>query len=79
MLIWCVGLHGARIRSELQTIELRMFGSMKLSANSGGRLDASGATLYLFRTRQGDSTISKERPYLLTQQLQHKMRERSLL
>ena len=49
---------------------------MESSANSGGRLDASGTTLYLSRTRQGVSTISKERPYWLTQQSQHEMRER---
>lgn len=39
---------------------------MKLSATWGGRLDAFGTTLYLSRTRQGDSTISKERRYWLT-------------
>jgi hypothetical protein len=33
----------------------------------------------LSRTRQGVSTISKERRYWLTQQSQHRMRERSLL
>jgi hypothetical protein len=52
---------------------------MKSSANSGGRIDASETTLYLSRTRQGVSTILKERRYWLTQQLQHEMRESSLL
>ncbi len=71
-------LHGARIRSGLQTMELRMFWSMKSSAKSGGRLDESEATLYLSRTRQGISTISNERPYRLTQPLQHEMRAYAL-
>ena len=39
---------------------------MKSSAKSGGGIDESEATLYLSRTRQGMSTISKERPYWLT-------------
>ena len=61
-----------------QTLQVPVFGSMKSSA-SGGRLDASGTTLYPSRTRQGVSVISKERPYWLTQQSQHEMKERSLL
>jgi hypothetical protein len=40
-----------------------MFESMESSANTDGQIDASGTTMYLFRTRQGISTISKERPY----------------
>jgi hypothetical protein len=64
-----MGLHGGRIRGGLQTLELRMFEPMESSANSDGRIDASGTTLYLSRTRQGISTISNERPYWLTQQL----------
>ena len=44
-----------------------MFESVKSSANSDGGIDASGTTLYLSRTRQGVSTISKERSYWLTQ------------
>jgi hypothetical protein len=48
-------------------LELRIFESMKSSAKSGGEIDESGATLFLSRTRQGISTISKERPYWLTQ------------
>jgi hypothetical protein len=63
----------------VQTVEVRISGAMKASANSGGRLDESETTLHLSRTRQGDSTISKERLYWLTRQLQHERRERSLL
>jgi hypothetical protein len=48
-------------------LELRIFESMKSSAKSGGEIDESEATLFLSRTRQGISTISKERPYWLTQ------------
>ena len=40
--------------------------AMKSSANSGGWLDASGTTRDLSQTRQGVSTISKERRYRLT-------------
>ena len=47
-------------------MELRIFESMKSSAKSGGEIDESEATLFLSRTRQGISTISKERPYGLT-------------
>ena len=51
----------------------------KSSANSGGRLDGSGTTLDLSHFRQGNSATSKERPYWLTRQSQHEMRERNLL
>ncbi len=57
-----------------QTLYVPIFGSVKLSANSGGWLDESETALYSSRTRQGDSIISKERPYWLTHQLQHEMK-----
>jgi uncharacterized repeat protein (TIGR03803 family) len=47
----------------------------KSSVNIGGRLDGSGTTLDLSQFRQGDSAISKERPYRLTQ-LSHNANER---
>jgi hypothetical protein len=56
-----------------------VFGAMKSSARSGGRLDASGTRLYSSFTRQVLSTISKERRYWLTQQLHRGRRERSPL
>ena len=51
----------------MQTLKPRMLGCMNSSATRGGWLDASGTTFYLSRTRQRDSTISKDRRYRLTQ------------
>ena len=62
-----------------QTLEVNTSGVMKSSVNSGGGVDASGTVLELSRTRQGESTASKERRYWLTQTSQHGMRGRSLL
>jgi hypothetical protein len=39
---------------------------------------ALGPRLFRSQSRQGVSTISKERPYWVTQQLQHQMRERNV-
>jgi hypothetical protein len=62
-----------------QTMRVWIVGAMNTSANIGGRIDASETTLYLSRTRQGLSIISKERRYWLTQQSQQAKRESSFL
>ena len=62
-----------------QTLEVNTSGVMKSSVNSGGGIDASGTVLELSRTRQGESTASKERRYRPTHQSPHGMRGRSLL
>jgi hypothetical protein len=80
----CANLYSSRFAGRLQTrraqaLELNASGVMNSSADSGGGIDESWTALYLSRTRQGDSTISKERRHWLTRQWQHEMRERSLL
>ena len=63
-----MGLRGGRVCGWLRTLEVRMFESMKSTANSDGRIEACGMALYLSLTRQRISAISKERLYWLTQQ-----------
>jgi len=77
-------LHSSRFAlwrqtERARTLEVKTSGVMKSSANSGGGIDESWTTAYLSRTRQGESTASKERRYWLTQISQHGMRGRSLL
>ena len=63
-----VVLREVAFRGGLQTIELRVFTAMKSSANSDGRVEASGTASNLFRAREGDSTGLKKHRHWLTRE-----------
>ena len=80
----CANLYSGRFARRRRTrraraLEVNVSGVMKSSADSGGGIDESWIALYLSRTRQGNSTTSRQHRHWLTQQSQHEMKARSPL